>query len=548
VDAFKAASLVRCSPDMSRINTWLEDAAIALMPGAGYYKWKITTISDSAQLYFNQGINMYYGFHIIEALASFKKAASFDPENPMVWWAQALAYGPNINDVGYAASPEALDASQKAAALSSKARAEEKLLIEAMVARYSADSTQSREVLNQAYVDKLKLAYDKMPASADIAALYADALMLQHPWDLWNTNGTPKPWQPQIQTVLEKLLKQSPEHPGANHYYIHVMEASPTPAKATASADRLGRLTPGLSHMVHMPSHIYIRTGELSKGASVNETAVKAYKSYANQFPAVVNNAFLYEMHNLHLQANCALLAGREKYSSAVAKQLQSALDTSYLSAPDAMGNFMQYIYMTPTLVHIRFANWADLLKAPKPETRHVYASILYHFGRGMAFTAQNEIGAAAKEEEQMAMYMKNADLKVPLSPFSSAFEGATSAHELLLGQIASKRGNTQQAIQHFSKAVETEERMVYNEPRDWLLSPKQYLGMAYYKAGDWKKAQQAFEGDLKTNNNNVWSLYGLQLALNKQGKKTDAAKVQKRLTLAKKDADIDLEQIATGV
>ncbi len=544
VNAFKAKALISCSPDWDNIDTWLEEAAIPLMPGAGIYKWKISTTNDSAQVYFNQGINMYYGFHIIEALASFKKAAAFDPQNPMVWWAQALAYGPNINDVGYAASPEALMATQRAVDFSSKATPIEKALIEAMVARYSADSTQSREVLNQAYANKLKAAYQKFPSSPDVAALYADALMLQHPWDLWNTTGTPKPWQPQIQSVLEKLLVQAPNHPAANHYYIHVMEASPYADKATASADRLGKLTPGLAHMVHMPSHIYLRTGELSKGTSVNENALREYKGYLNMFPAVVNNAFLYQLHNLHMQANCALLAGREKYTTATANELQAVIDTSFLSAPAPMGNYIQYIYMTPTISNIRFAKWNELLEAPKPEERFVYASILYHFGRGMALAATNKLDEAINEEKQMASLTKNEELHIPLKPFSSAGEGAKTAHELLLGQIAMQKNNTTEAIQHFTTAVDTEEKMVYNEPRDWLLNPKQYLGMAYYKAGDWQKAQISFERDLKINNNNVWSLYGLQQALMKQNKKAEAAKVLKRLTEAKKNSDIQFATV----
>ena len=183
----------------------------------------------------------------------------------MLQWAQALAYGPNINDLGYAASPDALLASTKAAELSANATDKEKMLIQAQLIRYSADSTMKREKLNQLYVDKMKAAYDKFTDDANVAALYADALMLQHPWDLWKIDGKPKPWTPTIREVLEKLLIKYPDHPGANHYYIHVMEPSPYADKALPSADRLGQLSPGLSHLVHMPSHIYRRTGTMIK-------------------------------------------------------------------------------------------------------------------------------------------------------------------------------------------------------------------------------------------------------------------------------------------
>jgi len=275
---YKKRNIALCSPDWTALKDRMEETDIPPIPGAGSYQWKISTENDSAQFYFNQGINMYYGFHIIEALASFKKASKLDPGSAMLYWAQALAYGPNINDLGYAASPDALLTSKKAVELSGKCSDKERMLIQAQQIRYAADSTVSREKLNQLYVEHMKATYEKYPEDGDVAALYADALMLQHPWDLWKIDGTPKPWTPQIREVLERVLKKNPNHPGANHYYIHVMEPSPFAAKALPSADRLGNLTPGLSHMVHMPSHIYLRTGNYAKGVSVNETAVKSYK------------------------------------------------------------------------------------------------------------------------------------------------------------------------------------------------------------------------------------------------------------------------------
>ena len=281
----KSKSSVSCTPDRASIAILIEESdEITILPGSGSYKWKISTSSDSAQRYFDQGINMYYGFHIIEAIASFQKAARFDQSNPMVWWAQALAYGPNINDVGYTASPEALSSVRKAEELSANASDVEKALIAAMKARYTDDTTKTREGLNQDYVDAMKAAAERFPANTDVQALYADAMMLQHPWDLWAVDGVPKPWQPAIQTVLEKVLKADPMHPGANHYYIHIIEASPNPEKALPSADILGKITPGLSHLVHMPSHIYLRTGDFDRGITNNVDAVKTYREYANLF------------------------------------------------------------------------------------------------------------------------------------------------------------------------------------------------------------------------------------------------------------------------
>jgi hypothetical protein len=206
----KKKNSISCAPDRTMLSTLLADADIPPMPGAGKYHWKISFTSDSAQFYFDQGINMYYGFHIIEAMASFKKAARLDPQNAMVWWAQALALGPNINDVGYAASPEALETIGKAIRLSTNAPALEKRLIKAMSLRYSEDSTQTREKLNQDYADEMKEIYKQFPSNADAAVLYADALMLQHPWNLWNADGTPKPWTPQATGKNTRSSRRQP--------------------------------------------------------------------------------------------------------------------------------------------------------------------------------------------------------------------------------------------------------------------------------------------------------------------------------------------------
>ncbi len=532
-------SSISCAPDRNRLNLLLEGADIPPMPGAGTYHWKISTTNDSAQFYFNQGISMYYGFHIIEALASFKKAARLDPQNPMVWWAQALALGPNINDVGYAASPEALETTEKAMSLSKNASAVEKRLIRAMSVRYSKDSTQTREKLNQDYVDEMNKAYQKFSSNADVAALYADALMLQHPWDLWNTDGTAKPWTPRIRTVLEKLLVKAPGHPGANHYYIHVLEASPYAAKALPSAGRLGRLTPGLSHMVHMPSHIYLRVGQFNKGTEVNEAAVNMFKQYSNLFPAVVENSFLYQWHNLHMQVNCALLSGRYEYASATARELQKVIDTSVLSLAAPMGSAVQYLYTTPVFLDIRFGKWEQLLQRPAPAPHHVYANLLHHFGKGMAYAALNDVAAAANEKKQIEDLMNNPDLTVALKPFSPPVEGARTAYNLLAGFISWKQNKTTEAITAFQKAVDIESRMTYNEPRDWLLSPKQYLGAAYLANGKWKEAQAIFEKDLKVNDENVWSLWGLQQSLAKQNKAPEAARVKAKFVKASVKSDV---------
>lgn len=540
-EEYKKRNIVRCGPDWNEIKTWIEETDIPPMPGSGTHQWKISTTSDSAQFYFNQGINCYYGFHIIEAMASFKKASKFDPSSAMIQWAQALAYGPNINDLGYAASPDALSASAKATELSGNATEKEKMLIQAQVIRYSADSTVKREKLNQLYVDKMKEAYNKFPADADIAALFADALMLQHPWDLWKVNGTPKPWTPQIREVLEKLLVENPDHPGGNHYYIHVMEPSPYADKALPSADRLGRLTPGLSHLVHMPSHIYLRTGNYRKGVEVNEKAVSSYKKYITLYAPVTGNDFLYIIHNLHMQTNNAMMEGNSALAVLSAKETVNSIPQDYLSTPGALGNYIQYLYMTPVLVHIRFGHWNELLSMQPPDSSMVYANTLYRFGRGMTFAQQGKLREARYELENLRQLMKDSRLAIPMAPFSSALEGASVAENLLNGSIILGERKYEEAIDVLQKAVNIEENMVYNEPRDWLLNPKHYLGNAYLKAGQWANARKVFQNDLKNNDENGWALFGLYQAFTTGNRKAEGERIFARFKKAFAKADTEL-------
>jgi tetratricopeptide (TPR) repeat protein len=538
---YKLENSIRCSPDWDALKDMLDEVDIPLIPGAGSYKWKITTANDSAQFYFNQGINMYYGFHIIEAMASFKKAEKFDPNAAMIHWAKALAYGPNINDLGYAASPDALTAINKAIELSGDCNAIEKGLIFAQAVRYSPDSTQTREHLNQLYADKMKALYEQYSSNADVSALYADALMLQHPWDLWFSNGKPKDWTPRIRAVLETLLGTAPLHPGANHYYIHVMEPSPYASLATASADRLGSLTPALSHMVHMPSHIYLRTGNYSKGGAVNEDAVKSYKNVLQLFAPAAGADFLYVIHNLHMQTNHAIMSGNMKYAIESAKQTAASIPADYLSMEGALGSYIQYIYYTNILVDIRYAQWESLLAMKQPPAKQVYSNVLYHFGKGMAYVHQQKIPDAKREYGYLRDLLKDSTLSLPFSPFSPSIDGATVAANLLAGTIALAQKNNTTAIEHFVKAVTTEEQMVYNEPRDWLLNPKHYLGNAYLQLKEWKKAEEVLPRDLNNNNNNIWAMTGLHTAYLQQGKTKEAATLQQQLKKVSKNATIKI-------
>ncbi len=328
---------------------------------------------------------------------------------------------------------------------------------------------------------------------------------------------------------------------GCLHYYIHVMEPSPYAAKALASADRLGNLTPGLSHTVHMPSHIYLRTGHFNKGVSVNEKAVNEYKKMLALYSPVAAGEFLYAIHNLHMKTTVAMLAGRDKASMAAADETVKSIPADYLQFPAPMGSAIQYIYMVPTLAHIRFGHWNDLLNAKKPADKMIYAGILYHFGRGMALTHQNNTAGAEGELAQMRQLMKDTGLLIPFAVFSPAIEGAKVAEKILEGSMALNEKKIPQAIAALKDAVNIEENMVYTEPRDWLLTPGQYLGQAYLLAGNPKAAEAAFRKDLQVNNENGWALYGLYQTMLAQKNTPRANEYLTRYQKAFSEADIRL-------
>ncbi|MDB5200988.1 MAG: hypothetical protein JWQ27_397 [Ferruginibacter sp.] len=509
--SYQQRRIIACSPDWRSMDTDSLGQTMTVLPGWGTYRWSINTTSDSARLYFNQGINMYYAFHIIEAMASFKKAAQFDDNNPMIYWAQALAYGPNINDMGYAAVPDALAVTAKSVALLAKASAKEKLLIKAMHRRYSADSTISRAVLNKAYAEAMKQAYGAYPQDADISTLFADALLVQHPWDYWQHNGKAQPWTGEILEVLEKTLALHPQHPGANHYYIHAVEASPDPGRGLRAADRLGGMMPSVSHMVHMPSHIYIRTGNYQKGIGVNEMAEAGFEKYTTLYPGVQDGMFLYKLHNIHMRAACALLLADPVYALKAATDCQAVIDTSFLSFPQPLGNIAQYLYMTPTLAHVRFKQWDQLLALPAMSDVHALARGLEVWAKGMAFANKGNIPEAKMMLASLKNIARHADLQVANPPFNKGIDQVTIALDILEGTIASKDKQPADAIRFFEKAVKDEDALIYNEPRDWLLPARHFLAEELINQHAYSRAEKILKEDLLINPNNAVAIEELK-------------------------------------
>ncbi len=540
-DAYKLVNAFLCAPNLALID--FDDSAnvISLLWGWGNYRMPVTETNDSARIYFEQGINMYYGFHIIEAVASFDKAVKFDENFAMGYWGKALAYGPNINDLGYAASPDALVAMHKAKELCNKCTPVEKALIEAMQVRYSEDTTQTREYLNQLYADEMKKVHTDFPQSADAAALYADALMVQHPWDLYDRFYKPKPWTPEIVSILEQLIKQFPDNPGASHYYIHAIEGSEHPEKGIAVANRLGSMMPGLAHLVHMPSHIYIRSGYYKQGVDVNESAVKDYYSYLSQYPTVVNNSFLYIMHNLHMQATCANMDCRYADAMKISNDCRNSIDSNMLDAGGFFGVYGQYMYMTPYFTQIRFGKWDDILKVfPIPDSR-VYANIIWHYGRGLAFARKHDFEGANIELKKLQDSMTSEQLQESPPAFNPGISGVRVAEKILQGVIAEEKNQLTLSVQLLKEAVNNEDGMLYGEPRDWPHPAREYLGRVLLKAEQYAEAEKVYREDLRINPNNAWSLTGLTDALTHEGKKKEAMEAQQQATKALERSDVQI-------
>ncbi|RYZ26199.1 MAG: hypothetical protein EOO10_16235 [Chitinophagaceae bacterium] len=529
---------IRCAP------AYLPNAEESIPPltGWGNYKWKVTTKSDSAQFYFNQGMAMYYAFHIIESRASFDKAVRFDPSFAMGWWGKALAFGPNINDFGYQRPSEAYPSATKAVGLKASCTPLEKALIDAISIRYSNDSTKDQKLLNEKYKEVLATVYKRFSSNADAAALYADALMILHPWELYNHDYSPKPWTPEIVSTIKQALKLAPSHPGANHYLIHALEASAHPEEAMKSADFLAKAMPAVSHVTHMPSHIYIRTGHYNTGMNVNTNANEGYRQYLSAFSPTAEGAFLYLLHNLHMKMACAQMAGNYKEAIAASKELQAQIPDAYLSFGGALGNYIQYLHQSPLMTYIRFGKWEELL-AEKRLDSFAYTSVLQHFGRGLAFARTGRVNEANEELAQMKMNMQNPVLKEPFTPFNAAFDGAEIAENILEGVIATQQNNLPQAIVQFEKAAKAEDQLIYNEPRDWVLPARHYLADALLRAARYNEAAIVLKKDLSVNPLNGWALTGLQLAFEKANKQVEMAAAKQRLKNAWLVKDIEIRR-----
>jgi hypothetical protein len=510
---------------------------ICALSGWGNLHYPISTRNDSTQFYFDQGLSLYYGYHLPEAIASFKEAARFDPTSAMAYWGLALAKGPFYNNYYYQVPRDVPGVVADMKKYASNGNSKEKDLIDALSKRYSDDmSNADRKDLDKNYAAALISLTKRYPDDNNIKALYIDAVMLQHKWDFWDNDGNPREWTNEVVAMCEDVLKKE-QHPAVLHYYIHLTEASKEPGRALASADRLKDQLPGVGHMVHMSSHMYQRNGLYSKGVKVNDDANEA-NNEINRLAPGVGYGRDKSIHYYAVQSYCAMTAGM--YSKGL-RIYQRARDRQVAMNPDFVKDtYTQFVYMMPTIALARLGKWDEILASEKPNEAWKYAVVLDNFARGMAFIARKDLTSAENALSALEYAMKDDALKVRFMPFNSPLQSCTIAEHILRGRLLFEKGKRDEAIAALQSAVDEEDKMVYREPQDWLIPARQFLGMYLLKMNEAPAAEKVYRQDLIQNPANGWSLTGLYQSLKAQNK-PEATAIEALAKKACADADVGI-------
>jgi tetratricopeptide (TPR) repeat protein len=515
---------------------------VTLIDGYGELHHPVSTRNPEAQRFFDQGMKLVYAFNHEEAVRSFQHAAALDPDCAMAYWGVALALGPNINlDVDAERERLAYDAIQKAVALAPKMTEPERAYIAAMARRYSNDAQTDLKKLNVEYRSAMADVARRYPDDPDAATLYAESIMLLNPWQYWSADGKPNEGTLELVAVLENVLKRNPDHIGANHYYIHAVEASLHPEWALPSAQRLKVLTPAAGHLVHMPAHIDIRTGNYEAAARANVYGAQADRDFIQVAGAQNIYSMMYYSHNLHFLAVANCMQGRFTDAQRAAAQLDAHLK-QYLNAPgmEAMVPMLDGFFTMPTVVLVRFQKWDEVLASPEPDKRLAATGAMWRFGRGLAYVAKGKISEAENEQKAFAEIVKAIPADAPFGMNKAV--GVFKVGELMFaGKIALAKGDKKAAIELFKRAVEAEDALRYDEPADWQLPVREALGGALLASGDYAAAEQVFRADLERNPRSGRSLFGLMESLKGQGKQAAAAFVQQELDAAWKNAEVKL-------
>lgn len=504
----------------------------------GKYTFPVTTRSELAQEFINQGINLAYGFNHAEAGRAFREAARLDPDCAMAYWGQALVIGPNINAP---MNPEdevrAHQLVQKAYELRTGVTPREQAYILALAKRYSG-KTGERLTRDRAYADAMRKVYQQFPEDLDAAVLFAEAMMDLRPWDYWTADGHPNPGTEEVSSALQSVMARNPNHPGALHFWIHLMEPTKQPERAEEAADKLQHLVPGAGHLVHMPSHIYLRVGRYADATRANELASRADEEYITQCRIQGFYPVSYYPHNIHFLWFAETMRGRSRSAVQAARRVASKLSPEVLrEAP-----LLQFFAAVPYQALVRFGKWDEILQEPPPDYDGPLVTGLWHFARGMAYSAKQRFEEA--EDELHALRKLATDPKVAKIALWSpnSIDKLLSIGALVLeADMASRKGDYDHAVPLLDRAVRLEDGLNYIEPPDWGFPVRHSLGAVLVEAGRPEEAETVYWEDLRRNPENGWALFGLSQALLRQNKNEQAMIIEQRFRRAWADANIQL-------
>ena len=492
-----------------------------MMAGLGDLHHPVSTKSAGAQEFFDQGLRLIYAFNHDEAARSFQKASELDPKLAMAYWGIAEAVGPNYNDpASEDRFKQAHEAIQKAVDLSGNVSEAERGYILAMVKRFPADPKSDLRKAAEDYRDAMREMVKNNPDDLDAATLFAESGMNLHPWGLWHRDGTPEEGTEEIVATLESVIKRDPNHLGALHYYIHTVEASNSPERALAAANRLAALAPGAGHIVHMPAHIYIRTGDYAAAVKTNEEAAEVDRAYIKSSGVQGIYPMMYYSHNLHFIAMCSAMTGDYAKSHKAAEMLAAHVGPSVKDMPPLEG------FMTiPMAVDVRFHKWDAILAMKAPDAEMKTTTGFWHFARGMALAGKGKISEAEAEYKIVSEAEKATP---PDEVFTMPINNKTKdilriAEDVLGAQVALAKKDNAAAAGMLRDAVVVQDTLKYNEPQDWFFPVRESLGGVLLMSGDAKGAEQVFRDDLAKNPRNPRSLFGLHRALRAQGRNSDA-------------------------
>lgn len=515
------------------------DHKVPFYNNLGSYHFTITTKNNLTQRYFNQGLNLTFGFNHEEAGRAFKEAVRLDPDCAMCYWGAAYVLSPNINaPMDKSVVAEAYELSQKALALAPKASEKERAYIEALSKRYAANPPDDRSSLDKAYADAMREVVKQYPNDLDAATLFAEALMDLMPWNYWTKDSQPTTYTNEIVSTLESVLARNPNHPGANHYYIHAVEASQTPERAVPSAERLASLVPGAGHLVHMPAHTYWRVGRYHDAAVANEHAIHVDENYAPDRRNPGWYLVAYYPHNIHFLFAAAAMEGQSAVAIKAARKLVSEIpETRYKELPP-----LEDFRPMALFALVRFGKWEEVLKEPQPSAELQYTTGIWHYARGMAFLRLGKLDEATNELSTLEEIGKKPEMEsFALASFSTAATNLRIASLTLGGELAGARGQNDEMISKLQEAVKLQDALAYTEPPAWYFPVRQTLGAALLKLGKATEAEAVYREDLKQYLQNGWSLFGLMKSLEAQGKNSEVAEVKAQFEKAWAHADVAL-------